>query len=61
MAVREGCYGRGKRINHEEDCPSIAVICNTPRCINGGLRGIGYLGDSHLCEDVNIVLDILTT
>ena len=39
MAVREGCYGRGKRINHEEDCPSIAVICNTPRCINGGLRG----------------------
>ena len=34
------CPRCGNDLRYEDRGASIAVICNTPRCINGGIRGI---------------------
>ena len=34
------CPRCGNTLRYEDHGESIAVICNTPRCINGGIRGI---------------------
>ena len=34
------CPRCGNTLRYEDRGESIAVICNTPRCINGGIRGI---------------------